>query len=699
MKTPLKQNVAGFRDDFGIFHPIRSPEYVGSNKRRATAKDRKAYSRKLAGDEDDVFDREIRKERNRKKADKLYEDRLMRQLEREAYGTRSGGRLAQSLVEFVRSEGGIRRTYKFGGKKVRGKKVSYDAGELAPFTYKESGKRGLVTDKGGKTLDGMFQAAREAGYPVTDENDLLDRMDEEIRGNGATYATHGYLDYRDNPLPKNVIATDAELKRLQAATKKLASRRKNTRLKKNPVGWFRDVSPVTPEAVKKLYRQLAAKYHPDKGGDTRTMQEINADYDKAMKIAISGEGNEARAKAETKAAKPLREAIEFAVTLPDSVNVTIRGLWLWLEGSTWAVKDQIKAFKSSDGNRFKFAPKKKAWFFAAVPSTNRRGEMSFDEIERLHGREDVKERRHRQALNPKRKRKNPMHPVSAFAAGTSGILSALQIRDMVKKTKPKRKKTRRKNPSLSAVNKCKKLLAEDERERKAHKPTITYYWKENPATPAQLKKILRDHLANAKKLKRKSVLIPLIMIGFAHEYAEKNGGRVEVKNGKAHFHFGGKSASKKKANPTAKIPHRRTFAMFQGRPATTAKRLSVSPHAPAKLDQLGDLIELKLNSGKVLKFPGKKFKLCAAGGKLWIAGGRFAKANPAGKAREINPIDAIDHVVYGTYKPHHGDMQYTHYIHKLGEETGHMPTLCVDREGYPIIRGGRYKIEARGIVN
>ena len=130
-----------------------------------------------------------------------------------------------------------------------------------------------------------------------------------------------------------------------------------------------------------------------------------------------------------------------------------------------------------------------------------------------------------------------------------------------------------------------------------------------------------------------------------------------------------------------------------------ATKMPVSHFAPARLDQLGNLVELRLHSGRVLKFNGGRFKLCAAGGRLWIAGGKFAKPNPASRANEVNPVDAIDHVVYETFKPHHGDSPRTHYIHKLGEETGHMPTLCVDRDGYPIIRGGKYKIEARGIVN
>src|SRR5690606_12353436 len=117
-----------------------------------------------------------------------------------------------------------------------------------------------------------------------------------------------------------------------------------------------------------------------------------------------------------------------------------------------------------------------------------------------------------------------------------------------------------------------------------------------------------------------------------------------------------------------------------------------------RLDQLGDLIELKVN-GKIYKFNGKRFRLAASGGKLWIAGGKFAKANPKATTNEINPGRDLAHVVYWTRKPHHGDHAYTQYIHQLGEDTGHRPTLCVDREGYPISRGGKYKIEARGIVN
>jgi curved DNA-binding protein CbpA len=50
----------------------------------------------------------------------------------------------------------------------------------------------------------------------------------------------------------------------------------------------------TIEEVKNRYRDLAKKYHPDLGGDTVTMQFINAEYTEAMRRATPTEENEYR---------------------------------------------------------------------------------------------------------------------------------------------------------------------------------------------------------------------------------------------------------------------------------------------------------------------------------------------------------------------------------------------------------------------
>lgn len=44
---------------------------------------------------------------------------------------------------------------------------------------------------------------------------------------------------------------------------------------------------ATPQQIKRRYRQLAKKYHPDKGGDSREMQRLVAAYQVLMKDAQS----------------------------------------------------------------------------------------------------------------------------------------------------------------------------------------------------------------------------------------------------------------------------------------------------------------------------------------------------------------------------------------------------------------------------
>ena len=42
--------------------------------------------------------------------------------------------------------------------------------------------------------------------------------------------------------------------------------------------WFKN--PATLEELKNQYRNLAMQHHPDRGGTTADMQEINAEYDR-----------------------------------------------------------------------------------------------------------------------------------------------------------------------------------------------------------------------------------------------------------------------------------------------------------------------------------------------------------------------------------------------------------------------------------
>ncbi len=50
------------------------------------------------------------------------------------------------------------------------------------------------------------------------------------------------------------------------------------------INWFKDVR--TLEELRKTYWKLAMLHHPDKGGNTTDMQQINAEYDYLSKNLI-----------------------------------------------------------------------------------------------------------------------------------------------------------------------------------------------------------------------------------------------------------------------------------------------------------------------------------------------------------------------------------------------------------------------------
>lgn len=166
---------------------------------------------------------------------------------------------------------------------------------------------------------------------------------------------------------------------------------------------------------------------------------------------------------------------------------------------------------------------------------------------------------------------------------------------------------------------------------------------------------------------------------------------------------------KRKAKPAPKTtakknPHGDIFKEFTGREATTTTEMPVSHLAPQKLDKLGDLVEIRLTDGRKLQFnpqarKNKVWLTAANRRKMWIVGTRIAKPNPNLKDHEIEEIGEIDKVVYHEFKPIVGDAKPEFYIHELGEWSGNKPILAADKDGMPVIHGGNYSVESRGIVD
>lgn len=143
--------------------------------------------------------------------------------------------------------------------------------------------------------------------------------------------------------------------------------------------FFKDCKTI--EEVKILYKQLALKNHPDRGGDTATMQAINAEYEKVIKNPFF--------KFEEQTDEQKADFIKY----PDIINkiVTFKGIiieligdWIWISGNTYPYKTKLKELG------FFFAHKKVMWYYrpAEYKSSNHKPK-SIETIRAKYGSEKI----------------------------------------------------------------------------------------------------------------------------------------------------------------------------------------------------------------------------------------------------------------------------------------------------------------------
>lgn len=139
------------------------------------------------------------------------------------------------------------------------------------------------------------------------------------------------------------------------------------------------------EDIKAVYRKLASVNHPDKGGDTETMQIINTAFDELCKffesnqtLDINEDGNEEASQFDFSFISELKTMC--------GVIIEVCGYWIWLTGDTYTHHEKIKALG------FKFSGAKKAWYWSPTinTSTYRRGCKSMKGIRTQYGSSIIK---------------------------------------------------------------------------------------------------------------------------------------------------------------------------------------------------------------------------------------------------------------------------------------------------------------------
>ena len=150
--------------------------------------------------------------------------------------------------------------------------------------------------------------------------------------------------------------------------------------------WFNN--PTTVEELKKEYKKLAIENHPDRGGRTEDMQEINAEYDRLFESLKnthrSATGETYTAKTETtETPEQFRMIIEKLIHL-DGINIEICGSWIWVTGNTYNSREELKKMQ------FKYSKNKNAWYYHE-PGYHKKSRKSFslDDIRDMFGSETV----------------------------------------------------------------------------------------------------------------------------------------------------------------------------------------------------------------------------------------------------------------------------------------------------------------------
>lgn len=156
--------------------------------------------------------------------------------------------------------------------------------------------------------------------------------------------------------------------------------------------WFENVETI--EELRKQYRELLKKFHPDNnGGSVEITQEINSEYDRLF--SILNKENESDNKSTTCNNKAENEAFKTVLNQIIHINadVEIIGSWLWIHGGY-----EYRDFLKSVG--FKFAPRKKCWcWHHGEYKRHHKGEVSLDEIRLKYGSQKVNSKAKQCALN------------------------------------------------------------------------------------------------------------------------------------------------------------------------------------------------------------------------------------------------------------------------------------------------------------
>ena len=134
---------------------------------------------------------------------------------------------------------------------------------------------------------------------------------------------------------------------------------------------FNNINSI--EELKKEYKRLALKMHPDMGGNAEEFKKMKNEYERLFEI-LKNKKTATQNAEKTETPQEFQEIIDKLIFF-DGITIEIIGSWIWLTGNTYQYREQIKELN------FKYSKNKKSWYFNGNDNNiKRRGHFTLEEL-------------------------------------------------------------------------------------------------------------------------------------------------------------------------------------------------------------------------------------------------------------------------------------------------------------------------------
>lgn len=155
----------------------------------------------------------------------------------------------------------------------------------------------------------------------------------------------------------------------------------------------------TLEELRRQYKELLKKFHPDNGGSEEATKALNVEYDQLFKIlkdkyesnsADSNQNNSSNTESAHSANtydwendQALREVLQKIINF-NGIEIDLVGAWIWLDGNTYPYKESLKEYG------FRWSKQRLKWYWHDG-EFRRYGnsKLTYMDIQRLYGSTSV----------------------------------------------------------------------------------------------------------------------------------------------------------------------------------------------------------------------------------------------------------------------------------------------------------------------